>query len=324
MCLAQNRVNWHPTLLIQNTIDMRKLYISLAVALCCSFSSIAQFADDIEAYDLGPVFNILWTTWDGEDDGMQNAVVTDFRAHSGEKSVHIGPAASANGGPTDAVLQFGNGITEGVWSVKWMMYIPTDSSAYINLQGNVIPNANANLEFLSGNIYFNQNGDSNGIGSDEAAGDLNPFSFPNDEWFEMMITVNWDYGIYQLTIDGSSTSSVPIPPQITTWGGVDFFALNTNNSYYLDDVELFMDPLSVEEAADFEVAVYPNPADDYLFISSGIELEKVGIYDILGKEVFSCGACQNQRVDISSIPSGYYFVKYSVGELEKTVKVLKN
>ncbi len=86
---------------------MKELYLLPVAMLVCVLCSTAQFTDDIESYDEGPVFTDRWTTWDGTDDGEQNAIVSTTYAASGTKSIFI-DAGAADGGPQDAILNLGD------------------------------------------------------------------------------------------------------------------------------------------------------------------------------------------------------------------------
>jgi len=65
------------------------------------------------------------------------------------------------------------------------------------------------------------------------------------------------------------------------------------------------------------VTVYPNPASDFITITelnNGLQpiVQKVQIFDVLGIEVMSVGTGQDQsqqRIDVSHLPAGVYFVK---------------
>ena len=313
-----------PTLKPIYTIKMKKNYMLTLIALGGFFMCGAQFTDDIESYDEGSVFNDLWTTWDGNDDGAQNARVSSAYANSGTKSIFIGAGAAGGGGPQDAVLSLGDGVSSGEWSVKWMMYIPAGKSAYFNLQGNIAPNANTNLEFLSGNVTFNAANGTPGMGADDNAQGMSSFAFPSDEWFEVIATVNFNSGIYFLTINGAETAAAPInAPGITVWGGVDFFAADTANGYYVDDVEFYSNPLSLEELSTADFLVYPNPANSQVNIYSSAAVSDVSIYNLLGEEVLRVETGVAQKLDVSHLEVGYYMVQFSNGIDKKTVKLIK-
>jgi hypothetical protein len=53
--------------------------------------------------------------------------------------------------------------------------------------------------------------------------------------------------------------------------------------------------------------LYPNPATDYLNISSALPFEGVDIFDSIGKLIFS--GDNSESINIESFPSGLYFVK---------------
>lgn len=307
---------------------MKKLYSLTLVVLGFSFMCGAQFTDDMEAYEDGPIFNDLWTTWDGTDDGAQNAIVVSTTAFSGDKSMYISAGEGPTGGPQDAVLKLGDGVSSGAWSAKWMMYIPADSSAYFNLQGDIFPSANDNLQFLSGNVTFNPANGSPSAGGDDNAEGMSTFVFPSNEWFEVIATVNFDAGIYSLTIDGAETNAAPIGTTstnaaITVWGGVDFFAADTSNGYYLDDVEFYANPLSVEELSAADFLVYPNPANSDVTIYSSQAVSKISIYNLMGEQVLNVDKGVSHKLDISHLDVGYYIVQFSNGFDKKTVKLIK-
>ena len=310
------------------TIKMKKSYTQTLALLGFSFMCGAQFTDDIESYEEGSVFNDTWTTWDGNDDGAQNARVSSAYANSGTKSIFIGEGAAPNGGPQDAVLSLGDGVSSGEWSVKWMMYIPADKSAYFNLQGSIAPNAIANLEFLSGNVTFNAANGTPGMGADDNAQGMSSFAFPSDEWFEVIATVNFNSGIYFFTVNGEETAAAPIGTTatntlITVWGGVDFFAADTANEYYLDDVEFYSNPLSLEELSTADFLVYPNPANSQVNIYSSAAVLDISIYNLLGEEVLRAERGVSQKLDVSHLEVGYYMVQFSNGIDKKTVKLVK-
>lgn len=81
------------------------------------------------------------------------------------------------------------------------------------------------------------------------------------------------------------------------------------------------------ESLENSISVYPNPANDYLFISiEGFRIEKVEVYDVLGQIAFT-GGFDNSKVEIntSAISQGLYFVKILVDDklITKKVKIIK-
>lgn len=69
--------------------------------------------------------------------------------------------------------------------------------------------------------------------------------------------------------------------------------------------------LGVEVFSGSNIKIYPNPVNTTLNVenSSGEVLEKIIITDCLGKKVIV--ATQNlQRLDVSALPSGLYFIQY--------------
>jgi chitodextrinase len=73
------------------------------------------------------------------------------------------------------------------------------------------------------------------------------------------------------------------------------------------------------------VIVYPNPANDYIFVNAeSNENLRVDIYDIEGRllntEIVRGG---NQKIDVQNLPEGLYLVKVSNNQMNKVFKLSK-
>ncbi len=292
---------------------MKKIYLLAVFALGLGLSANAQFTDDIEAYSLGPVFTPRWTTWDGVNDGNQNAIATDDQAFDGTQSMVI----NTSGGGQDAVLNVGSLKTSGTWSIAWQMYVPSGATAYFNLQGNVLPNANANLEFYTGNVTM-----VGGVLTDDGGTDTIPY--PEDEWFDFSAVINVDDSTYELKINGATGGVTAKGASATGFGGADFFADNATNTYYVDAVRFAEGLLGADDFSGDVFSVFPNPVVNTLNIKSASVIDNVTIYDVLGKQVLSVSPdAISPSVDMSALSSGAYLVNVTIGNATKTIKVLK-
>jgi hypothetical protein len=83
--------------------------------------------------------------------------------------------------------------------------------------------------------------------------------------------------------------------------------------YRLYTTKLLQDPLPVEEITAIEtgIIIYPNPARGNFKISKSVE--KVEIYDLLGRKVksFSGDFNADKQYDVSSLKTSMYIVKIS-------------
>jgi hypothetical protein len=73
------------------------------------------------------------------------------------------------------------------------------------------------------------------------------------------------------------------------------------------------------------LSVYPNPANDKLFIqTNGISILKIELVDFTGKLVYTSNSLnQNNGIDISGLANGIYFVKAYTANRILTTKVIK-
>jgi hypothetical protein len=92
-------------------------------------------------------------------------------------------------------------------------------------------------------------------------------------------------------------------------GDASLYSL-TSNTLAIDDLNLIQNQ------------VYPNPAGEILSIETKIDLEKVEIYDYLGKQMLEDNS-GNKELNISEFPKGVYILKLHTGNRVSTIKFLK-
>jgi len=77
---------------------------------------------------------------------------------------------------------------------------------------------------------------------------------------------------------------------------------------------------------DFEIAdvkVYPNPANSKINISSQFKIDKIDLYDMLGKLILT-NKSESNVIDVSAITNGMYLLKIYSGERSSTKKLVIN
>ena len=93
-----------------------------------------------------------------------------------------------------------------------------------------------------------------------------------------------------------------------------------------DVVSTTNQPLDIvnNEIANFKI--YPNPANDYIAIESGTEsVTSITVFNILGEQVLLQEVLNDNRMDISSLTKGVYFMKIR-GDSNSSItkKIIKN
>ena len=78
---------------------------------------------------------------------------------------------------------------------------------------------------------------------------------------------------------------------------------------------------------DFEIAdikVYPNPASSHVTVSSSYVLDKIELYDMLGKLILTTNKPKSNVIDLRAITNGMYLLKIYSGERSSTKKLVIN
>lgn len=299
---------------------MKKIYFVVILAFGLVASTNAQFTDDIENYPLGPVSNGAtgpWGDWDGNNGTGDDIEVSDDQALSGTKSILI-----AEGTAIDGVLDLGD-KTSGTWFLTYNMYIPSGKSGYFNIQNTVQPvgtqwNFHCTFDNSGGFEFADASGANQGPGTVLGSG-----SYPFDQWFLVSLVVDLDNLIMDVKINGVDVT-IGTPYTGDTLGGINFYALETDNRYYIDDARLADSILGVDDFSADVFSVYPNPVQDVLNIKSAAAVNEVVVYDILGKVVLqSHPDAISPSINMSGLNAGAYMVKVTIDGVSKTTKVIK-
>tara|TARA_R110002012_G_scaffold270484_2_gene454896 strand:- start:2850 stop:6635 length:3786 start_codon:yes stop_codon:yes gene_type:complete len=258
----------------------------------------AQFSETFEAYPVGPIGNqspSLWNTYFGDYDVTTSLTINSAVTFNGSRSGLINQNR-------DAILNLGN-KSSGKWSLTFKMYVPTNKSAYFNLQSTLDANGGSGQmasSFINDGFNFNQNNASPGIGN--VAGTGVTFNFPHDTWFTVEIYFNVDNKSHQLKVNNTIVNTIvtPFNNDNTVLGGVDFFGGSPESQYYLDDmtfVEVFNPDSDLVTDLNFEQALIDLNIDtngltgDVLnsdvLATTSINANNRNISDLRGLEAFS-------------------------------------
>jgi hypothetical protein len=299
---------------------MKKTYFLLFALAFFAIDTNAQLIDDdFESYSTGSMGSqnpSVWRTWSGGFDTGEDLLIEFGLSNSGDQSGSV-----QDNGVQDVVLQLGN-LTTGDYTLQFQMYVFQGATGYFNIQGTVPGGPLAGV-FNSGNIYFNETGATPGQGEEDSTGAT--FSFPEETWFPVSIYFDLAGPTYQMTVNGVLAHNTPVPfAADNTLGGIDFFSVNANNLFNIDDVLFVSGVLGTESFDNKSFSVYPNPVTDILNIKTRDAVNKVSVYNVLGKLVYSATPnALSPTVNMSAMKTGVYFVEVTIGNATKTVKVIR-
>ena len=308
---------------------MKKTYFLLFALAFFAIDTNAQIIDDdFESYATGSMGSqnpSVWRTWSGGFDTGEDLLVEFGFANSGDQSGSV-----QGGGVQDVILQLGN-LTTGDYTLQFQMYIFQGSTGYFNLQG-TIPAGPLSGIFNSNNLVFNNTQSASGApGTGGAYGNVTDATpiyswiYPEEQWFPVKIYFDMNAVPPTWTM---SINNVDLAPQLFNVegvvGGIDFFSIDANNLYNIDDVLFVTGVLGTESFENGVFSVYPNPVTDILNIKTRDAVNKVSVYNVLGKLVYTATPnALSPTVNMSAMKTGVYFVEVTIGNTTKTVKVIR-
>ena len=233
-------------------------------------------------------------------------------------------------GTWPAIWTLGKNINEngGFWAPTYGTTSWPDCGEIDMMEHGIFPNQNINyigsaLHTPCCHAGFPNHG---GVLTTDLANDFHVYS------------MNWSANQITFLIDGVGYYTYnPTVKNASTWPFFEdqFILLNvamggiagavdpnfTESAMVVDYVKVYQaDGVNLDEITDLSssVKVFPNPANDVIFITSDVEPSNLAVYDVFGKLIIEQES-KTERIDVSSLKSGVYFVVVYFGE-EKVVK----
>ena len=216
---------------------MKNLFTLLILMTCTATLWAQSFSDDFESYNEGEYIGVqsdIWTTWDGQVGGSEDAQIVTDQAYSGTNSIHL-VSTSSTGGPQDIILPVGNNLNNGILTIGSRMYVKNGKVGYFNFQANTTPGQVWTLDFSAENGV---------ISLTEGGAPLASATYTPETWFEWEIVANMTFNIWKLYIDGNLVGT--FSSGANQVASVDIFGI-TNASFWVDDVHYDWEALTLPE-----------------------------------------------------------------------------
>lgn len=100
-------------------------------------------------------------------------------------------------------------------------------------------------------------------------------------------------------------------------------ALTSKLEVFYDNISLVEKTVaSVNDAFSSNIAIYPNPANDFIQISTNETITGLEIYNVIGKKVISSNNLTNKKINVSNLTKGVYILKIMSNDLVGTRRFL--
>ena len=214
---------------------MKKLLTPIFSFLVLSINA-QLFSDNFDSYPVGQYLgpqSLTWSTWSGSEGGAEDVQITNNNASSAPNAIYFS-STSANGGPQDVVLKFGQLYTSGIFTLQNKFYINAGKTGYYNIQG----------ALTIGNLWaLNVNMDAGQLIIDDGnTPNLVVASYPEATWFELKIEANLTLHVWKAYINGGLVGTWI--NGVNTVASADFFPVQ-NTQMYVDDVQFDHVPFTV-------------------------------------------------------------------------------
>jgi hypothetical protein len=103
------------------------------------------------------------------------------------------------------------------------------------------------------------------------------------------------------------------------------FATTAKATYYgdLKTFETFGEVSIADISSTDKIKIYPNPANNIIYIESDLSIEQIDIYDISGRKLKQFSTITNNQLSIEDLSSGIYLIKIAADKKEFISKIIK-
>jgi len=125
------------------------------------------------------------------------------------------------------------------------------------------------------------------------------------------------------------TSNVILDKTMGVWYTGSSWAIFTEDQSAMpENIEfdlLIFDPaLSIEDTNIEGLTYYPNPVQNLITVRAASTIDRVTVFDILGKQVLQqSGNINNMQLNMAALTAGSYFAKVEAGESQQVIKLIK-
>ncbi|WP_405606579.1 T9SS type A sorting domain-containing protein [Polaribacter sp. Asnod1-A03] len=100
--------------------------------------------------------------------------------------------------------------------------------------------------------------------------------------------------------------------------------IDGDKEVYYDNIELYVAATaSIDDVFSSKISIYPNPANDFIKISTSETIDSVDVYNLIGKKVISSKNLIENSLDISTLAKGVYMLKLTSGSAVASKKLIK-
>ncbi|WP_298878985.1 T9SS type A sorting domain-containing protein [uncultured Polaribacter sp.] len=136
----------------------------------------------------------------------------------------------------------------------------------------------------------------------------------------------------QLAFNTGSETSIAIfiravgPYDATSHGdsGKDKGWMNGDTEVRVDNLSLVNlgSTASVNDIFSSKISIYPNPANDFISVSTSETITGMEIYNLIGKKVVSSANTKNNTINVSNLAKGVYVLKVMSNDLVASRKII--
>lgn len=222
---------------------MKKVFL-LGLLLIAAVSVNAQYSQNFDGLSHGDYIGVQdanWTTWSGTTGGSEDAQVDSSMSKSPNNSIYF-MSTSANGGPQDAVLEFGQAYDLGTFVYEMALYITPGKGAYFNFQAETTIGTTWALDanFIQDSmLYLN----------DQSVIYLST-NYPVGQWFDLKFDIDLSTNNWMVYIDNNLVGS--FANAANKVASVDFFPMcnsnfggNGQSEFWVDDVSYTHTPFTL-------------------------------------------------------------------------------
>lgn len=153
--------------------------------------------------------------------------------------------------------------------------------------------------------------------------------YRENEWTELELTEYPEH--FHMPAFGdyyeASLESVVVPAQ-DSWFDIKVLltdaAGNSQEQIISPAFKVMESTVGIEDYDSFQFTAYPNPTKEIITLKASKNIEKVEVYNMVGKKLLSSNPnVETTQLNVASLASGVYLMKVQIGQNIRTYKIIK-
>lgn len=137
-------------------------------------------------------------------------------------------------------------------------------------------------------------------------------------------TLEFDFSNHAMGTSALDTANTYNKISVFFHFGTNGAGIGADSVYYYDDVKFGPSTVGIDMLKEYGLVYYPNPVQNQLVLRADYSIDELSLLNQMGQQIVNRKVnSYEEKLDMSNLTPGVYFVRVTIGKQVGTFKVLK-